>query len=121
VAGAETGGISYEPYSTARLAALRAANTPIFVNATAAWCITCLVNDRVALSGDAVTKAFADNGVVALKADWTNQNPEITALLSEHGRSGVPLYLYYPPGAGAKVLPQILTEGTILEAVQPGT
>jgi thiol:disulfide interchange protein DsbD len=121
VAAASAEVLPYEPYSAARLAALRGENTPVFVNATAAWCITCLVNERVALSGDAVESAFAEKGVVALKADWTNQNPEITALLSEHGRSGVPLYLYFAPGAGAKVLPQILTEGTVLAAVQAGT
>jgi thiol:disulfide interchange protein DsbD len=121
-AAASAGSLAYEPYSAARLTALRAANTPIFVNATAAWCITCLVNERVALSGEGVEQAFSERGVVALKADWTNQNPEITALLSEYGRSGVPLYLYFAPGAPrGRVLPQILTESAILDAIQAGT
>jgi thiol:disulfide interchange protein DsbD len=113
--------LPYEPYSAARLAALRAERKPVFVNATAAWCITCLVNERVALSGDAVERAFAEAGVVALKADWTNRNAEIAALLSQHGRSGVPLYLYYPAGSQARILPQILTEATVLSVVQSGS
>jgi thiol:disulfide interchange protein/DsbC/DsbD-like thiol-disulfide interchange protein len=122
LAAASEGALAYEPYSAARLAALRAENKPVFVNATAAWCITCLVNDRVALSSDTLKRAFARAGVVALKADWTNQNPEITALLTEYGRSGVPLYLYFPPkGGAAKVLPQLLTQDMVTSALQAGT
>ncbi|MEJ1970500.1 MAG: protein-disulfide reductase DsbD domain-containing protein [Rhizomicrobium sp.] len=111
-------GLPGEPYSEARLAALRAANRPVFVNATAAWCITCLVNDEAALSGAGVRDAFAARHIAYLVADWTRRDPAITALLSAHGRSGVPLYLYYAPGAAApKVLPQILTEGEVLAAL----
>ncbi len=111
-------GIASEPYSTARLASLRAENRPVFVDATAAWCITCLVNEKVALSGSRLREAFAKNKIAYLVADWTNRNPEITALLEAHGRSGVPLYLYYAPGAAqAKVLPQILTEDAVLSAI----
>jgi len=107
-----------EPYTAARLAALRAANRPVFVDATAAWCITCLVNEDAVLSRASVKSAFAAKNVAYLVADWTNQNPEITALLKENGRSGVPLYLYYAPGATAPViLPQILTESGVLGAV----
>lgn len=107
-----------EPYTAAKLASLRAANTPVFVDATAAWCITCLVNEDAVLSRDSVKSAFASKKVVYLVADWTNQNPEITALLKENGRSGVPLYLYYAPGAAKpQVLPQILTEGVVLGAL----
>ena len=91
--------IPYEPYTAARLEALRAEGRPVFINATAAWCITCLVNERVALSGDGLKTEFEQKKVAALKADWTNQNPEITALLTAQQRSGVPLYLYYAPGA----------------------
>ena len=107
-----------EPYTAAKLASLRAANRAVFVDATAAWCITCLVNEDAVLSRDSVQSAFAAKNVVYLVADWTNQNPEITALLKENGRSGVPLYLYYAPGAAKpQVLPQILTEGGVLGAV----
>ena len=90
----------------------------VFVDATAAWCITCLVNEKVALSGARVRAAFRSRNIAFLVADWTNRNPEITALLQAHGRSGVPLYLYYAPGAAqAKVLPQILTEDDVLSAL----
>ena len=91
----------------------------MFINATAAWCITCLVNERVALSGDGLKTEFEQKKVAALKADWTNQNPEITALLTAQQRSGVPLYLYYAPGAQTPVvLPQILTESIVLAALK---
>ena len=73
----------WEPFSPERLAELRAAGTPVFVNLTAAWCITCLVNDRVALGSPAVARAFADKGVVRLKGDWTRRDPEITGLLAQ--------------------------------------
>ena len=95
----------------------RAAGRPVFVDATAAWCITCLVNEDAVLSRADVKSAFAGKNVVYMVADWTNQNPEITALLKDNGRSGVPLYLYYAPGAAkADVLPQILTEAGVLAA-----
>lgn len=107
-----------EPYSAARLAELRAAGRPVFIDATAAWCITCLVNEETALSRAAVRTAFAAKDIVYLVADWTNRNPEGTALLTAHGRAGPPLYLYYAPGAAAPhVLPQILTETTVLDAI----
>jgi len=106
---------SAEPYSEARLSVLRAARRPVFVDATAAWCVTCLVNDEAVLSRPAVREAFSQRNVAFLVADWTNRNPEITRLLTAHGRSGVPLYLYYPTGAdGPVVLPQILTEREVL-------
>jgi thiol:disulfide interchange protein DsbD len=107
-----------EPYTAAKLASLRAANRPVFVDATAAWCITCLVNEDAVLSRQPVKSAFAAKNVAYLVADWTNQNPEVTALLKENGRSGVPLYLYYAPGARTPViLPQILTESGVLGAL----
>ena len=112
-------GLASEPYSAARLASLRAGGRPVFVNATAAWCITCLVNDEAALSSARVHDAFNAHHIAYLVADWTRRDPEITKLLAEHGRSGVPLYLYYAPGAPEpKVLPQILTEGEVLAAIE---
>ncbi|MBV8978252.1 MAG: thioredoxin family protein [Alphaproteobacteria bacterium] len=110
--------IPHEPYSAAKLAELRAQHRAVFVNATAAWCITCLVNERVAFASGAVAKAFAKHRVACLIADWTRRDPEITRLLEAHGRDGVPLYLYFAPGAAdAQVLPQILTEGAVLKAL----
>jgi thiol:disulfide interchange protein DsbD len=112
-------GLPSQAYSAERLASLRAQNKPVFINATAAWCITCLVNDEAALSGANVKQAFAERHIAYLIADWTRRDPAITALLAAHGRSGVPLYLYYAPGAAEpKVLPQILTEGEVLAALQ---
>jgi thiol:disulfide interchange protein DsbD len=118
-------GVSSGPFSLRRVAELRAQGTPVFVDFTAAWCITCLVNERVALRSPAVAEAFARKGVVYLKADWTSRDPQIAQVLESFGRSGVPLYLLYPPsGAGRSaageptVLPQILSEGMIIEAIE---
>jgi len=107
-------------FSAARLADLRAEGRPVFVNMTAAWCITCLVNERVALAPDAVRRQFAQRRIVYLKGDWTRQDPEITAFLRQHGRDGVPLYVFYPPRGPAIVLPQILTEGIVLDVLARG-
>ncbi len=107
-----------ETFTPARLAALRAEGRPVFVNLTAAWCITCLVNERMAIRPEAVRQAFAARRVAYLKGDWTRQDPAITALLREQGRDGVPLYLYYAPNASAaEILPQILTESLVLAVV----
>jgi thiol:disulfide interchange protein DsbD len=106
-----------EPFTQRRLDELRAENRPVFVNMTAAWCITCLVNERVALSTDAVKSAFAAGNIAYLKGDWTNRNPEITRILERHGRSGVPLYLLYAGADEPVVLPQILTAATVLQEI----
>jgi thiol:disulfide interchange protein len=113
-------GENYEVFSDARLAALRAEGKPVFVNMTAAWCITCLVNERVALSSDAVVNGLVDKEVVYLKGDWTNNDPAITAVLKQYNTSGVPLYLMFPadPSQPAEVLPQILTESIVLGALE---
>lgn len=110
-------GIS-EPYSPARLAAARAENRPVFINFTAAWCITCKVNERVTLSTAEVEEAFSKHNVAYLKADWTNRNEEISSALRALGRDGVPLYVLYMPGGDAEILPQILTPGTLIEALE---
>ncbi len=119
----ETGGrgevaAGEEVWSPARVAELQAAGTPVFVNFTAAWCVTCKANEAVALSRPAVKQAFADNGVAYLKADWTARDSVIADALASHGRNGVPLYLYYAPGeATPVVLPQLLSENILLETV----
>lgn len=106
-----------EAFSLETLGRLRAQNTPVFVDATAAWCITCKINERTSLKADSVRAAFAQKNVTLLVADWTNRNPEITQYLATFGRSGVPLYVYYPPGGEPVVLPQLLTPGIVLDAV----
>ena len=109
-----------EPFSASRLAALRVEGRPVFVNMTAAWCVTCLVNERVAISSDAVQRTFAERHVAYLKGDWTRQDPQITNYLRQNGRDGVPLYVYYPPRGQPAVLPQILTENTLLSELDRG-
>ncbi|MFN4014354.1 MAG: protein-disulfide reductase DsbD family protein [Reyranella sp.] len=105
----------WERFSRARMAEAVAAGKPVFVDFTAAWCITCLVNERVALETPASRKAFEQAGVVKLKGDWTNRDAEITGVLKELGRAGVPLYLFWEPGADRpRILPQVLTESLIL-------
>jgi thiol:disulfide interchange protein DsbD len=108
-----------EPFSPQRLADLRAEGKPVFVNFTAAWCVTCQVNERLALASPQVAKALADVGGVYLKADWTNHDSEIAGLLAQHGRAGVPLYLVYGKGGGdPQVLPQLLTPGAVASAIR---
>lgn len=110
----------WEPYTAQRLQDLRAKGEPVFVNLTAAWCITCLVNERVALSESSVSAAFKSAGITYLKGDWTNQDEQITRVLAQFGRSGVPLYAFYPKGLDAApvVLPQLLTPEIVLAALQ---
>ncbi|MGN3974102.1 protein-disulfide reductase DsbD family protein [Tsuneonella sp. SYSU-LHT278] len=100
--------IAARPFSETRLAAARAGGKPVFVWFTADWCLTCKVNERVAIEREATKAAFEKAGVVALVGDWTRRDPEITRFLSRHGAAGVPLYLWYAPGAQAEVLPQVL-------------
>lgn len=111
--------VPYEPYTPERLAALQAEGKPVFVNYTAAWCVTCQVNDKVALSTEGVAEALKRTGAVYLKADWTKKDAQIAAELASHGRAGVPLYLVYGVSGGQpKVLPQLLTEGAVVHALE---
>ncbi|MBQ0721254.1 MAG: thioredoxin family protein [Gammaproteobacteria bacterium] len=108
----------WEPYTPARLQALRSAGQPVFVNLTAAWCITCLANEKMALSSETFAETLRTKNIVYLKGDWTNRNSDITALLKQYGRSGVPLYLYYSArSTSAQVLPQLLTQGIVQKAL----
>ena len=88
-----------EPYTAARLASFRAAKIPVFIDLTAAWCVTCLVNEHSTLTTQAVQSAFAARHIQTLVGDWTNRDPGITQLLQSSNRDGVPLYLYFPAGA----------------------
>jgi thiol:disulfide interchange protein DsbD len=106
-------------FTNARLAELRKDGKPVFVNMTAAWCITCLVNEKTTLSTATVKDALRERGVVYLKGDWTNRDPEITSFLRGFNRDGLPFYAYYPAGTGEPVvLPPVLTESLVLNEIR---
>jgi len=116
----ETGdGVNWVPYDAARLAALRTEGRAVFLDFTAAWCLSCKVNERLALSTEAVRDKIRDLDVVAMRGDWTNRDPAITNVLESFGRSGVPLYVIYPRGrdSAAVVLPAILSAEIVLDAL----
>ncbi len=105
------------PYSEEKLQSLRDKGTPVFIDFTAAWCITCQVNKKVVLNTPEIQSAFKDAGVALMKADWTNQDPEITKALGRFQRNSVPLYILYPSDQSTQpfVLPEILTKNIVLE------
>lgn len=117
-AQSENASANWENFTPARLDELRAQGTPVFVNFTAAWCITCLMNERAVLSTADVKAALDGKGVVYLKADWTNRDPAITSALESFGRSGVPLYVLYGRDGAPEVQPQILTPGAFIETLE---
>jgi thiol:disulfide interchange protein len=106
-----------EPFSEARLAARRAEGRPVFVYFTADWCLTCKVNEQAVLGRSEVARAFDARNVAVLAGDWTDGDAAISRFLEKHGRSGVPLYLYYPPGKEPQILPQLLTVGQMTRLV----
>lgn len=104
-------------FSKAALDKLRAEGKPVFIDATAAWCITCQVNARVAINTHRVMDAFKEHNVTLMIADWTRRNDEITEFLSSFGYKGVPLYVFYPAKGEPVVLPQLLTQDIVIEAI----
>jgi thiol:disulfide interchange protein len=112
-AAAEAGVLKAQAFSAAKLARLRAEGRPVFVYFTADWCLTCKVNEKAVLEREEVARAFDKRHVAVLVGDWTRGDPEIGRFIEQQGRSGVPLYLWYAPGKGAEVLPQILTVGGV--------
>jgi thiol:disulfide interchange protein DsbD len=113
------GAVAWEPWSERRVEQAIAEARPVFVDFTAAWCVSCQANKKLVLEREAVVEAMHARGVVALRADWTQRDPAITAALARHGRNGVPLYLAYRPGSREPaVLPELLTVGIVLDALR---
>ena len=113
--GEASGILPSQPFSAQALATARASGKPVFVWLTADWCLTCKVNERVAIEREETRLAFARAGVVVLKGDWTRRDPEITRYLATQGAAGVPLYVWYQrPGAAPVVLPQLLTPASLI-------
>jgi thiol:disulfide interchange protein DsbD len=109
----------WQPYSQQALDQARASGHPVFIDFTAAWCLSCQVNERLVLRSADVQHEFADRKLTLLKADWTQYDPEITKELASLNRSGVPTYVIYPasPTASADVLPELLTKDVVLTAI----
>jgi thiol:disulfide interchange protein len=112
-----SGSLAAEPFSETRLAALRAEGRPVFIYFTADWCVTCKVNEKAALEQEEVAGLFARRKVAVLVGDWTRGDAAIGRFLEKHGRSGVPLYLFYAPGKSPEMLPQVLTTGRLIGAI----
>jgi thiol:disulfide interchange protein len=113
-AEAQAGGVlDAQPFTEARLTALRTEGKPVFLYFTADWCVTCKVNEKAVLERAEVAASLEAKGAAVLVGDWTRGNGEIGRFLEKHGRSGVPLYLWYAPAKEAEVLPQILTVGRV--------
>ncbi|MFV0337649.1 MAG: thioredoxin family protein [Chthoniobacterales bacterium] len=110
-------GIAWVPFSVSERDAILASGKPLFIDFTADWCITCKFNERTAINTAAVRALIKERGIVAMKADWTNSNPEITEALAEYGRVGVPFYLFYPGDGVEKpeIFPELLTESIVLD------
>lgn len=111
---------AWQPYSPTQLAAYRAQGKPVFVDFSAAWCLSCQVNERVVLDRPDIDEAFRKYGVITMRADWTNHDDTITEALKQLGRSGVPTYALYSGGSDTAptLLPEVLTPGIVLDALK---
>jgi thiol:disulfide interchange protein/DsbC/DsbD-like thiol-disulfide interchange protein len=119
--GASNAVLGEVAYTPGALDALLASGRPAFVYFTADWCITCKVNEAIAIQRSETAAFFEANNISVMVGDWTRQNPDITAILRDYGRAGVPMYLYYPPGAGRLdgiLLPQILTVESLRNSIE---
>lgn len=116
---AETKGlIGWQEFDRAEAEALAAEGELVFVDVTADWCFTCKANERLVLETPETAALFAEHDVVAMKADWTNRNPEIADFLADHGKYSIPFYLLYRPGREPRAFSELLTKATLGEAVR---
>jgi thiol:disulfide interchange protein DsbD len=116
--GASASAGDWQPWSAEAVSRFQSQGRPVFVDFTASWCLSCQVNERVALHQPEVQQAFANANVALLRADWTREDPAITQTLASLGRSGVPVYALYTPGQSEpQLLPQVLTPGIVTEAL----
>ena len=112
-------GLSWEKWTPESAQSHLHAGSPIYVDFTARWCATCQINKRIALSSDQITQRFAETGLIPLKADWTKKGPIIARALADHGRVAVPFNIIYLPDEGKPIiLPEVLTEGIVLDALE---
>jgi len=116
--GGNAASSAWQPWSADAVQRALAAGQPVFVDFTASWCLSCQVNERVALDRPEVMQAFAAANVALFRADWTREDPAITQALTDLGRSGVPVYALYTPGQSTpQLLPQVLTPGIVTDAL----
>ena len=116
-AGKAAAGDPWQPFTPALVAELTAAGKPVFVDFTAAWCVTCQVNKRLVLNDRTVKDAFVQHGIELVRADWTRRDPVITQALAALGRQGVPVYVLYIPGREPTLLPEVLQTQVVLDAL----
>ena len=114
-----TSGVDWQPFTPERLQSERDAGHAVFVDFTAAWCLTCKFNEKAVLENSDVRDAFQRHGVVKIRADWTNGDPAITKLLQQFGRPGVPLYVLYPGKSQEPIVfPELLTKNILLNKLE---
>jgi thiol:disulfide interchange protein DsbD len=110
-------GAAWRAFTPAVVDDLKASGQPVFVDFTAAWCVTCQVNKRLVLNDAGVLAAFASKNVALVRADWTRRDPDITKALADLGRNGVPVYVLYRPGREPVVFPEVLQSAMIRDAL----
>nr|MBP9855391.1 thioredoxin family protein [Candidatus Omnitrophota bacterium] len=115
----ETDKINWEAYDRTRFSQYLSENKPVFLDFTAAWCLSCQVNERTVFYNQTIIDRFNKSGIVSIKADWTNYDPEITKALNAYGKNGIPLYVFYPKGNQSEyvILPEIITPQIILSTL----
>ncbi len=111
--------LKWEPWTPESFEAARATGQPVFVDFTAAWCLSCQVNEKAVLQSADVDTKLISKHFILMRADWTQYDPKITQALAAVGRSGVPTYVVYPPGkvSNPDVLPELLTKAVVLKAI----